>query len=90
MSINAVDNSVAAFDKQAQLKEKAAELVSNVFYGTLMKEFRASSEDSLFSGGFAGQAFQQQLDNVYINNLSKQTNNPIAEALVRQINGTQY
>ncbi len=87
MIANAVDNLVAV-DKQAMLKEKAAELVSNVFYGTLMKEFRASSEDSLFSGGFAGQAFQQQLDNVFIGNLSKQTNNPIADALVRQLGGT--
>ena len=86
MIVNAVDNSVAV-DKQAMLKEKAAELVSNVFYGTLMKEFRAGSEDSLFSGGFAGQAFQQQLDSVYIDQLSRQTNNPIADALVRQLGG---
>ena len=89
MSINAINNS-GAVDKHALLQEKAAELVSNVFYGTLMKEFRASSQDSLFSGGFGGQAFQQQLDNVYIDHLSKQTNNPIADSLVKQLEGFKY
>ena len=69
------------------VREKAAEVVSNVFYGTLMKEFRASTEDSMFSGGFAGQAFQQQLDNMYVSEISKQVNNPIVDAMVRQLGG---
>ncbi|MBN2064144.1 MAG: rod-binding protein [Sedimentisphaerales bacterium] len=84
MNIAAIDNKAASSNVN-EVKAKAAELISNVFYGTLMKEFRQSSEGGLFSGGFAGQAFQQQLDNVFIGELSKQENNQIIDAMVRQL-----
>ncbi len=84
MTITAIDNQAAGSGVN-EVKAKAAELVSNVFYGTLMKEFRQSSEGGLFSGGFGGQAFQQQLDNVFIGELSKQENNQIIDAMVRQL-----
>ncbi len=84
MSISAINN-VNSGDKTAMLREKAAEVVSNVFYGTLLKEFRQSCESGMFSGGFAGEAFQQQMDNIYVTEMSRQGNNPIVDSMVRQL-----
>ncbi len=88
MTINAVNNSNNN-GRSDMLREKAAEVVSNVFYGTLMKEFRQGCDsDTMFSGGFGGEAFQQQLDNVFVAEISHQGNNPIVDAMVRQLGGS--
>ncbi len=50
-------------DRHGQLVEQSQKLVSNVFFGTILKQMRDSSTRSeLFSGGKAGQTFQTLFD----------------------------
>lgn len=85
MNIAAMNNQVMPGDNAGEVKTKAAELVGNLFYGTMMKEIRQSTDNNMFSGGFAGQAFQQQLDTIFVSELSKRQNNQIVESMVRQL-----
>ena len=84
MSTMQVNNASGVKDN-SELRAKAAELVGNTFYGTLLREFRETSEDGIFSGGFGGKAFQQQLDNVFVSEMSKQENNSLIDSVVRQL-----
>lgn len=86
MSINAVQvNSSAGANDNSELRAKASELVASTFYGTLLKEFRESSDSGMFDGGFGGKAFQQQLDTVFVTEISKQSNNSLVDSIVRQL-----
>lgn len=79
MQINAADNQMAS------LQAKANELVGQVFFGTLLREFRESSEMPFLSGTPGGTAFLRQLDQELITRLSRRQPSPLADALVKQL-----
>jgi len=79
MPINATDNQLT------QLQAKANELVGQIFYGTLLREFRESSETPFLSGTPGGTTFLRQLDQEIISRLSKRQCSPLADTLVKQL-----
>lgn len=70
-----------------QLQAKANELVAQVFYGTLLREFRESSEMPFLSGTPGGTTFLRQLDQEIVSRLGQRRHSPLADALVKQLQG---
>lgn len=70
-----------------QLANHANELVNHVFYGTLLREFRETQNDPLLGNSSANRVFLKQLDMAVIRESSKGRPNPIARALIEQLEG---
>jgi len=61
----------------------ANEFVNNVYYGTLMREFRRSQGNGLFGNAPGGKIFMEQLDTELIRRMSNSKHvSPLAQALV--------
>jgi len=84
MTITAVAN-----NRNPQLVQKANEFVHQVFFGTLLREFRESQQPSLLDGSLGSSAFIRQLDQELISRIS-QTDKPsaVTKALLRQLDKT--
>ena len=90
MTINAINNLTAnntADARLTQLREKASELVNNVFYGTLLRQFRDAAEPVLLGNGPGGDAFQRQMDMELIKRISQRGDAPLVDAIMKQIAG---
>jgi len=68
-----------------QLAQYANEVVHQVFYGTLMREFRNAQPPGMFDQGPGGQAFIRQLDMELVRGMSQGGNSPLAEVLLKQL-----
>ncbi|MCH9023607.1 MAG: hypothetical protein IID32_12725 [Planctomycetes bacterium] len=64
----------------------ANEFVNNVFYGTMMREFRRSQGEGLFGNTPGGKIFMEQLDTELIRRMNNDKRvSPLAQALVDQL-----
>ena len=70
---------------QQLLVQHANEVVNQVFYGTLLREFREAQEPTIFGKGPGGQTFIRQLDMELIKRISQGGGSPLTEALVKQL-----
>ncbi len=61
-SAGALDGANPSLHSQAEIEAMARKVVAVSFFGTMFKQMRASSQDTLFSGGQAGKTFQTMLD----------------------------
>jgi len=82
MNINAFNNT------NPELVLKANEFVNNVFYGTLLREFRNARPQGLMNQGPGAGTFTRQLDQELIKRISSRGDSPIAQALIRQMTGS--
>jgi Rod binding domain-containing protein len=69
------------------LKTLANQVVNEVFYGTLMREFRNAQNPTLFDQGPGATTFIRQLDSELISRISQRGESPLAKALIRQLGG---
>ena len=67
------------------LVQKANEFVNQVFYGTLLREFREAEEGTIFDNGPGAKTFIRQLDMELIKRMSGRKASGIAEAVARQL-----
>lgn len=90
MSLTAVNNLMSNNVPDAgltPLRQKASELVNNVFYGTLLRQFRDAQEPVLFGHGPGGDAFARQMDMELIKRISQRGDAPLVDAIMKQITG---
>ena len=71
-----------------QLAQRANEVVNQVFYGTLLREFRQAQTSTIFDKGPGGQTFIRQLDMELIKRISQGGRSPLTDALVKQLSAT--
>jgi len=69
----------------SQLAQRANEVVNQVFYGTLLREFRESQPPSMFNQGPGATTFIRQLDMELVKRMSRRGDSPLAQALIRQL-----
>ena len=71
-----------------RLTREARRLVSNVFYGTLLKQIHNSPfKSELFSGGRGGEAFTSLMDQHLADHMAKAAGRTLPDAIVRRIGG---
>ena len=71
----------------ATLKTLANQVVNEVFYGTLMREFRNAQTPAFFDQGPGATTFIRQLDSELLSRISQRGESPLAKALIRQLGG---
>jgi Rod binding domain-containing protein len=80
----------AGIDRDAQIREAAEQLVATTFILPLLQQIRSDPfKSDLFHGGFAEDAFGQQLDTILADRIAQRTGGPgtsIADAVYRSIN----
>jgi Rod binding domain-containing protein len=80
--------SVAKPDEDQQVRKLAEQLVSQTFFGTLMRQMRNSPwKDTVLSGGRGGEAFQQMHDQEMIMRMGRSAGKQLVNALVEQMMG---
>lgn len=67
------------------LRQAANELVNQMFYGTLMKEFRQGQSNPYFGNEPGGQIFQEQLDAELVRHIHQDRPGPLADSLIRAL-----
>ena len=78
---NANDPAVQA----ARIEQHARQLVSQTFFGTMLKQMRDSPfKSDLFEGGRGGQAFSGLFDQKLIDQMSRGAGNKLVNAVVRK------
>ena len=93
MTIAAINNLTDLPGKTANapfrddLKILANQVVNQVFYGTLMREFRNARPDGIFNKGPGGTTFIRQLDMELVSRISQRGGAPLVSALVKQLGG---
>ena len=70
-----------------ELRQRASEFVNQVFYGTLLREFRDAQPPGIFNQGPGAGTFVRQLDMELITRISRGGDSPMTEALLRQLGG---
>jgi len=74
----------------AALRAKAEQLVSQTFFGTLLKQMRQSPwKSEMFSGGRAGQAYQQMFDQHLVEKLGRGAGRRLVDSLVKDMRRQQ-
>jgi len=70
---------------RSELRKRAEQLVSQTFFGTLLKQMRDSPfKSEMFSGGRGGQAFNQLFDQQIADRISKDAGGKLVDSLIRQ------
>ena len=64
-----------------ELNRTASEFVNNIFYGTLLRQFRDAQKPSIFGQGPGGATFLRMLDTELIKRMSQRGVSPVAEAV---------
>lgn len=72
---------------QPQLAQKANEVVNQLFWGTMLREFRNASSGTILDSGPGSDTFARQLDQELIKRISSTIVTPWAEPLVKQLSG---
>jgi hypothetical protein len=68
-----------------ELRQKASEFVNQVFYGTLLREFRNAQPPGMFNQGPGAATFVRQLDMELITRISRGGDSPMTEALLKRL-----
>jgi|GEM_PF-4028380 len=87
---NQITNMQNDASKFNTLRTTANEVVNKLFFGEMMRSFRASQDDPFFGKGPGDSIFVEQLDNKMISAMSKSSRNGIADALLKQLDPRGY
>ena len=68
-----------------QLRQKANEFVNQVFWGTMLREFRQNQQPTIFDGGPGSSTFVKQLDMELLKRISEKGDSPLTRALIKQL-----
>ena len=80
--INATTNII-----QPKLAQAANEFVNQLFWGTMLREFRNASSGTILDNGPGSDTFARQLDQALIKKISSANILPWAEPLAKQLSG---
>lgn len=72
-------------DNRSELIRLTNQVVNQVFYGTLLREFREAQENPFMGGGPGGQTFVRQLDMAIIERISGSKPSGVAEQLFKEL-----
>lgn len=75
--------------ERSQMAQAVNRVVNHVFYGALLREFRASNPMPLMGGGSAGSAFLQQLDQIFLDRMAGDKETPLTRAIMKQLGQDQ-
>jgi len=67
------------------LKQAANQVVNQVFWGAMLREFRIAHQDPILGGSPGGGAFIQQLDQMLLERMSQRGKSPLVDALLKQL-----
>jgi len=84
-AVNNVGVGLVPDGRDTKLRELASEFVNQIFFGTLLREFREGQDNAIFGNGPGGTTFVNQLDNVLIERMSKRGGGPLVDAVMKQI-----
>jgi Rod binding domain-containing protein len=80
----------AAATQHARLEAQAGQLVSQTFFGTMLKQMRDSPfKSDLFDGGKGGQAFNQLYDQRLVEQMSRGAGKKLVNSIVRKFEAKQ-
>ena len=65
--------------------QKANQVVNQIFWGTLLREFRASQKNTILDKGIGSSVFMQQLDQELIKRISQRGKTSLTEVLLKQL-----
>lgn len=75
-----------AVDQESKIREAAQQLVATAFITPMLEQLRNDPfKSDLFHGGFAEDAFGQQLDTILADRISQKMGGPIADAVYRSM-----
>lgn len=79
-----------ATTRHAQLTKQARTLVSQTFFGTLLKQMRESPfKDEMFSGGRGGEAFGSMYDQHLAEHMARGAGKKLVNAIVKRFEAKQ-
>lgn len=78
-----------AINSNPELVSAANEFVNNVFYGTLLRQFRDAQKPTILDSGSGGSAFRRMLDGELIKRMSRRGTSSVAMPLVRYLSKNQ-
>jgi len=70
---------------ETQLAQKARELVNQVFWGAMLRDFRQNRPPTIFDGGPGSSTFIRQLDMELLKRISQKGDSPLAQALIQKL-----
>jgi len=87
---NLLHHKRSAGSQHEQLVHHTQRLVSQTFFGTMLKQMRDSPfKSEVFSGGRGGQMFSQLLDQHLADRMARGSGKKLVNAIVRHIEGTK-
>jgi hypothetical protein len=78
--------------KPPTLAQAANQVVNQVFWGSMLREFRAAHQDPILGGSPGAGIFVQQLDQVILDRMNSRGDSPLVKGLLKQLGargGTQ-
>ena len=67
------------------LAQAANQVVNQVFWGSMMREFRAAHQDPILGSCPGAGIFVQQLDQVILDRMNARGDSPLVKGLLRQL-----
>ncbi len=85
--IQSVQKGAEKLPRQAdpELVQKANEFVNQIFWGTMLREFRDAHKNPILDNGPGAQTFVRQLDQMMIERISQRGKSPLTDVLLRQL-----
>ena len=78
-------SSGATIPNNPTLAQAANQVVNQVFWGTMLREFRSAHQDPILGGSPGAGAFVQKLDQVLLERMSQRGKSPLVDALLKQL-----
>jgi len=78
-------SSGTAIANNPTLEQAANQVINQVFWGTMLREFRTAHQDPILGGSPGAGAFVQQLDQVLLERMGQRGKSPLADALLKQL-----
>ncbi|MBN2376817.1 MAG: hypothetical protein JXD22_10465 [Sedimentisphaerales bacterium] len=78
-------NEKPARETDPELVQKANQFVNQIFWGTLLREFREANKNPIFDNSPGSQTFVRQLDQMMIERISQRGKSPLTDALLKQV-----
>ena len=79
--------SIGAIHNNPTLEQAANQVVNQVFWGAMLREFRSSHQDPILGDSPGAGTFVQQLDQVLLERMSQRGKSPLVDALLKQLGG---
>jgi len=86
----AAESKSAEGDASKPLKVLVNQFVNQVFYGTLLREFRNAQQPTLLDNGPGAQTFLRHLDMELISRISQRGESALSRAVLKQLLGPEY